>query len=206
VLNFSFPWSVNPSLDGWFSWPGKVSERGGKYMERTVGGVKIEVVQGDVTSQDDVDAVVNAANARLESGGGVAGAIHGAAGPGLVEEARPLGPIGPGEAVITGGHDLPNRYVIHALGPVYGQDRPEDELLANCYRNSLALAEEQEIGSIAFPAISTGIFGYPLEEAAEVALRAVIEKAERLQNVRLVRFVLFGEEELEVYKRALSEA
>lgn len=206
MLNFSFPWSVNPSLDGWFSWPGKVSERGGKYMERTVGGVKIEVVQGDVTSQDDVDAVVNAANARLESGGGVAGAIHGAAGPGLVEEARPLGPIGPGEAVITGGHDLPNRYVIHALGPVYGQDRPEDELLANCYRNSLALAEEQEIGSIAFPAISTGIFGYPLEEAAEVALRAVIEKAERLQNVRLVRFVLFGEEELEVYKRALSEA
>ena len=206
MLNFSFPWSVNPSLDGWFSWPGKVSERGGKYMERTVGGVKIEVVQGDVTSQDDVDAVVNAANARLESGGGVAGAIHGAAGPGLVEEARPLGPIGPGEAVITGGHDLPNRYVIHALGPVYGQDRPEDELLANCYRNSLALAEEQEIGSIAFPAISTGIFGYPLEEAAEVALRAVIEKAERLQNVRLVRFVLFGEEELEVYKRAFSEA
>jgi O-acetyl-ADP-ribose deacetylase (regulator of RNase III) len=206
VLNFSFPWSVNPSLDGWFSWPGKVSERGGKYMERTVGGVKIEVVQGDVTFLDDVDAVVNAAIAQLESGGGVAGAIHGAAGPGLVEEARPLGPIGPGEAVITGGHDLPNRYVIHALGPVYGQDRPEDELLANCYRNSLALAEEQEIGSIAFPAISTGIFGYPLEEAAEVALRAVIEKAERLQNVRLVRFVLFGEEELEVYKRALSEA
>ena len=174
-------------------------------MERTVGGVKIEVVQGDVTSQDDVDAVVNAANARLESGGGVAGAIHGAAGPGLVEEARPLGPIGPGEAVITGGHDLPNRYVIHALGPVYGQDRSEDELLANCYRNSLALAEEQEIGSIAFPAISTGIFGYPLEEAAEVALRAVIEEAESLQNVRLVRFVVFGEEELEVYERALSE-
>ena len=174
-------------------------------MERTVGGVKIEVVQGDVAFQDDVDAVVNAANAQLESGGGVAGAIHGAAGPGLVEEARPLGPIGPGEAVITGGHDLPNRYVIHTLGPVYGQDRPEDELLANCYRNSLALAEEQEIGSVAFPAISTGIFGYPLEEAAEVALRAVIEKAESLQNVRLVRFVLFGEEELEVYERALSE-
>lgn len=174
-------------------------------MERTVGGVKIEVVLGDIASQDDVDAVVNAANAQLERGGGVAGAIHEAAGSGLVEEARPLGPIGPGEAVITGGHDLPNRYVIHTLGPVYGQDRPEDELLANCYRNSLALAEEQEIGSVAFPAISTGIFGYPLEEAAEVALRAVIEEAESLQNVRLVRFVLFGEEELEVYERALSE-
>jgi len=205
LLNFSFPRFVNLSLDGWFSWPGEVPKRGGKNMERTVGGVKIEVVLGDVTSQDDVDALVNAANAQLESGGGVAGAIHRAAGPGLVEEARPLGPIGPGEAVITGGHDLPNRYVIHALGPVYGQDRPEDELLANCYRNSLALAEEQEIGSVAFPAISTGIFGYPLEEAAEVALRAVIEEAESLQNVRLVRFVLFGEEDLEVYERALSE-
>ena len=174
-------------------------------MERTVDGVKIEVVQGDITSQGDVSAIVNAANARLESGGGVAGAIHGAAGPGLAEEARPLGPIEPGEAVITGGHDLPNRYVIHALGPVYGQDRPEDELLANCYRNSLALAEEQGIESVAFPAISTGIFGYPLEEAAEVALRAVIEEAESLQNVRLVRFVLFGEEDLEVYERVLSE-
>lgn len=174
-------------------------------MERTVGGVKIEVIQGDITSQEDVDAIVNAANAQLESGGGVAGAIHGAAGPGLAEEARPLGPIEPGEAVITGGHDLPNRYVIHALGPVYGQDRPEDKLLANCYRNSLALAEEQGIESVAFPAISTGIFGYPLEEAAEVALRVVIKEAESLQNVRLVCFVLFGEEDLEVYERVLSE-
>ena len=174
-------------------------------MERTVGGVKIEVVQGDITSQDDVDAIVNAANARLESGGGVAGAVHGAAGPGLAEEARPLGPIEPGEAVITGGHGLPNRYVIHALGPVYGQDQPEDELLANCYRNALALAEERGIESVAFPAISTGIFGYPLEEAAEVALQVVIGEAESLQSVRLVRFVLFGKEDLEVYERALSQ-
>src|ERR671916_1868862 len=174
-------------------------------MDRTVGGVKIELVQGDITSQGDVDAVVNAANAQLESGGGVAGAIHAAAGPGLAVEVRPLGPIEPGEAIVTGGHGLPNRYVIHALGPVYGQDRPEDELLANCYRNALALAEERAIKSVAFPAISTGIFGYPLEEAAEVALRAVIEEAESLQNVRLVRFVLFGEEDLEVYERVLSE-
>jgi O-acetyl-ADP-ribose deacetylase (regulator of RNase III) len=173
-------------------------------MERTVGEVKIEVVQGDITSQDDVDAIVNAANARLESGGGVAGVIHGAAGPGLAEEARPLGPIEPGEVVITSGHNLPNRYIIHALGPVYGQDQPEDELLANCYRNSLVLAEEQGIESVAFPAISTGVFGYPLKEAAEVALRAVIERADSLQNVRLVRFVLFGEEDLEVYENTLS--
>lgn len=172
-------------------------------MERTVDGVKIEVVQGDITSQGDVDAIVNAANARLESGGGVAGAIYAAAGSGLAEEARPLGPIEPGEAVVTGGHGLPNRYVIHALGPVYGQDRPEDELLANCYRNTLALAEERGIESVAFPAISTGVFGYPIEEAAEVALRAVLERVESLRKVRLVRFVLFGEEDLEVYENAL---
>ncbi len=94
-------------------------------MKRTFGAVTIECVRGDITSQDDVDAVVNAANARLETGGGVAGAIHRAAGPGLAEEARPLGPIEPGEAVITGGHDLPNRHVVHALGPVYGRDHPE---------------------------------------------------------------------------------
>ncbi len=173
-------------------------------MERAVDGVTIEVVQGDITAQDDIDAIVNAANAQLESGGGVAGAIHQAAGSGLVEEARPLAPIEPGEAVITGGHDLPNRHVIHALGPVYGQDQPEAELLANCYRNSLALAEEHGIESVAFPALSTGVFGYPAEEAAEVALRTVIEEIEELQSVRLIRFVLFSEEDREVYERVLS--
>jgi O-acetyl-ADP-ribose deacetylase (regulator of RNase III) len=174
-------------------------------MRREVHGVTLECVRGDITAQDDVAAVVNAANAGLRSGGGVAGAIHRAAGPGLEEEARPLAPIGPGEAVITGGHDLPNRHVIHTLGPVYGQDHPEAELLANCYRNSLALAEENEIDSIAFPAISTGVFGYPVEEAAEVALRAVVEEAERLEHVRLIRFVLYGEKDLEVYEMILSE-
>ena len=174
-------------------------------MERTVDGVTIEVVQGDITSQGDVEAVVNAANAELESGGGVAGAIHQAAGPGLAEEARPMAPIQPGEAVVTGGHDLPNRYVIHTLGPVYGSDKPEAELLANCYRNSLELAEERGVDSVAFPALSTGAFGYPLEEATEVALRTVLESAKDLQNVRLIRFVLFGEEDREVYERVLSE-
>ncbi|MDP9480508.1 MAG: macro domain-containing protein [Actinomycetota bacterium] len=174
-------------------------------MRRAFGDLTVECVLGDITAQDDVEAVVNAANARLEPGGGVAGAIHRAAGPGLAREARPLGPIRPGEAVITGGHDLPNRYVIHALGPVYGQDRPEAELLANCYRNSLALAEEHAIGSVAFPAISTGIFGYPVEEAARVALGAVREEAQRLGRVRLVRLVLHSAADLEVYESALSE-
>ena len=173
-------------------------------MERVVDGVTIEVIQGDITSQGDVGAVVNAANAELESGGGVAGAIHQAAGPELAEEARPLAPISPGQAVTTGGHGLPNRYVIHTLGPVYGSDEPEAELLADCYRNSLELAEERGIDSVAFPALSTGAFGYPIEEATEVALRTVLESAEKLQSVRLIRFVLFGEEDLEVYERVLS--
>src|SRR5918993_574968 len=174
-------------------------------VRREFGAVTVECIQGDITSQDDVEAVVNAANARLEPGGGVAGAIHRAAGPELAEEAVPLGPIEPGEAVITGAHGLPNRYVVHTLGPVYGQDRPEAEILEGCYRNSLALAEENGIEAIAFPAISTGIFGYPVEEAAEVALGTVRDEAERLEPVPLTRFVLFGESDLEVHDRVLSE-
>jgi O-acetyl-ADP-ribose deacetylase (regulator of RNase III) len=173
-------------------------------VRRTFGPVTVECVLGDITSQDDVEAVVNAANARLEPGGGVAGAIHRAAGPGLAEEARPLGPIEPGEAVMTGAHGLPNRYIVHTLGPVYGQDHPEAELLAGCYRNSLALAEENGIESIAFPAISTGIFGYPIEEAAGVALGTIREEADGLQRVRLIRCVVFGERDLDVYERVLS--
>lgn len=174
-------------------------------MKRTFGAVTVECVRGDITSQDDVDAVVNAANAQLGPGGGVAGAIHRAAGPGLAEEARPLGPIEPGEAVITGAHGLPNRHVIHTLGPVYGQDRPEAELLAGCYRNSLALAEENGIESIAFPAVSTGIFGYPVAAAARVALGAVRDEADSLDIVRLVRFVLHSASDLETHEKVLSE-
>lgn len=172
-------------------------------MKRTARGVEVEVSRGDIAAQHDVTAVVNAANAQLIPGGGVAGAIHRAAGPGLAEECRPLAPINPGEAVITGGHDLPNRHVIHTLGPVHGQDRPEAELLAACYRNSLRLADEHGVDSIAFPAISTGIFGYPVEEAAEVALRTVLEEAEMLENVRRVWFVLYGERDFEVHERVL---
>jgi O-acetyl-ADP-ribose deacetylase len=174
-------------------------------VRRAVHGVTVECMQGNIAAQDDITAIVNAANTELRSGGGVAGAIHRAAGPELEREARSLAPIRPGEAVITGGHNLPNRYVIHTLGPVYGQDRPEAELLANCYHNSLALAEENGIDSIAFPAISTGVFGYPVEEAAEVALRTVVEEKERLERVRLIRFVLFGEQDYEVHEQALSE-
>lgn len=168
-------------------------------------GVKLQLKRGDIASQGDIEAVVNAANAQLRTGGGVAGAIHRAAGPGLAEETRPMAPIEPGEAVISGAHDLPNEYVIHCLGPVYGRDEPSDELLADCYRNALDLAEEHGIASVAFPSISTGAFGYPMDAAARVAFRTVMERAPGLGAVRLVRFVLWGEEALAVHEEALRE-
>lgn len=171
----------------------------------TVSDVTIECVQGDITSQPDMDAVVNAANAQLRPGGGVAGAIHSAAGEGLNEECRPKAPIEPGEAVITGGHDLPNEHVIHCLGPVYGRDKPEDKLLADCYRNALQLAEENELDSVAFPALSTGAFGYPMNDAARVALRTVMEEAQNLKTVKTIRFVLFGEQARDVHQNVLEE-
>ncbi len=174
-------------------------------MQREYLGVVLECVQGNIAHQPDVDAIVNAANAELRIGGGVAGAIHRAAGPGLEEECRPLAPIRPGEAVITGAHNLPNRHVIHCLGPVYGIDKPSNELLASCYRNALRLAEEHGLGSIAFPAISTGAFGYPVEAAARIALRTVLEEIPTLSNVKLIRFVLFSTTDLDVHSRILGE-
>ncbi len=178
---------------------------GGIPMERIVRGVKIECVQGDITRQKGFDAIVNAANAWLMPGGGVAGAIHRAAGPGLAEECKPLAPIKPGQAVITGGHNLPNRYVIHCLGPVYGVDQPSDELLADCYRNAFKLAEQHGITSIAFPAISTGIFGYPMEDAARVAFRTILELVSSLKSVKVIRFVLWDRKALETHERALDD-
>lgn len=168
------------------------------------GGVDIECVRGDITRQADVDAVVNAANAELRPGGGVAGAVHRAAGPELDAECRAQAPIEPGEAVITGGHGLPNRHVIHCLGPVYGRDTPSDRLLRACYCNALALADGHGLTSVAFPAISTGAFGYPMDEAARVALEAVRDTAPGLKSVARVRFVLSSERDLEIHRRALE--
>jgi len=173
-------------------------------LRRLFGKVWVECISGDITAQADVDAVVNAANAWLRPGGGVAGAIHRAAGPGLEEECRPLAPIKPGQAVLTGGHRLPNPHVIHCLGPVYGVDHPADRLLGDCYRNALRLADAHGLSSVAFPAISTGAFGYPPAEAAEVAVGAIAEVAPTLKTVRLVRLVLYGEELLELFRSALA--
>lgn len=173
-------------------------------MKKVFAGVTLECVQGNIAAQPEMNAIVNAANAQLQIGGGVAGAIHRAAGPGLEEECRPLAPIRPGEAVLTGGHRLPNRYVIHCLGPVYGRDKPEGDLLARCYSNALDLAEKHQIDSIAFPAISTGVFGYPIEAAAEVAFKTIKEKLPNLRSVKRIRFVLFAEKDLEIHEKALS--
>lgn len=173
-------------------------------MKKVINGVELEVARGDIARQNDIAAVVNAANAQLMMGGGVAGALHRGAGPGLEEECRPLAPIKPGEAVITGGHNLPNEYVIHCLGPVYGRDEPADQLLAACYRNALNLAENHKIASIAFPAISSGAFGYPIKEAARIALQAVRDQIPQLEYVKKIRFVLYSQADCEIYEQILA--
>jgi O-acetyl-ADP-ribose deacetylase (regulator of RNase III) len=174
-------------------------------MTHTEAGLTIELVKGNIVKQDDMEAVVNAANAQLRTGGGVAGAIHDAAGPGLTEETRPLAPIQPGEAVITGGHDLPNAHVIHVLGPVYGRDEPSDELLRAGYENALDRAEENGVASVAFPAISTGAFGFPMQAAARIAVKTILDRAPSLESVDRIRFVLFGNDAFEAHKTALAE-
>ncbi len=168
-------------------------------------GVRIECVTGDIAGQREIDAVVNAANAHLRIGGGVAGAIHRAGGPELDRECRPLAPIRPGEAVVTGAGQLPNRYVIHCLGPVYGVDKPEAELLAACYRNALQRGEEKEIRSIAFPAISTGAFGYPAADAAKVAFSTIKAEMSRLKSIQDIRFVLFSDRDRDLHLKVLRQ-
>jgi len=160
----------------------------------------IEARQGDITAQKDLEAVVNAANAQLMPGGGVAGAIHRAAGPELASACRKLAPIEPGQAVITGAFGLPNRWVIHTLGPRYGIDEPAAELLAETYRNIVRLCLENKIGSIGVPAISAGAFGYPLEDAARIAVRTVNETAPYDLKIR---FVLFDRATLKVFEHEI---
>jgi O-acetyl-ADP-ribose deacetylase len=169
------------------------------------GHLMVELVTGNIADQPDCDAIVNAANAELTIGGGVAGAIHRLGDPELRELTRPLAPISPGEAVITGAPNLPNQYVIHCLGPVYGKDKPEDELLSNCYKNALLRAEEKQIESLAFPSISTGAFGYPMKDAANIAFKTVKEQAAALKSVTYVRFVLYRATDYNLHWDVLKE-
>lgn len=161
---------------------------------------EITIIQGDITTLK-VDAIVNAANSSLLGGGGVDGAIHRAAGAGLLKECRALHGCNTGDAKITGGYNLPARFIIHTVGPVWqgGKDK-EAILLANCYHNSLQLAVDHHLQTIAFPAISTGIYGYPFDQASGIAIQTVTDFLKKPGTIREVIFVLFGKQDYETFK------
>ncbi len=175
-------------------------------MKVTINKSRLELVEGDITEQD-TEAVVNAANPSLLGGGGVDGAIHRAAGPELLEECRALGGCQTGDAKITKGYRLKAKHVIHTVGPVYHREGPERavELLASAYRRSLEVASDNDVRSVSFPSISTGAYGYPIDEAASIALRTAINYAESHTDIELVRFVLFGRRAYQVYEKSLQK-
>jgi O-acetyl-ADP-ribose deacetylase len=174
-------------------------------MEVKVGASTLELVEGDITRQD-TDAIVNAANTALRPGGGVDGAIHRAGGPAIEAACRQVGGCPTGEARITTGGNLMARHVIHTVGPVYRDGRHrEPELLASCYRESLKLASARGLKTVAFPSISTGVYGYPLADAARIALAAITDYLSQHQEIHLVRLVLFGSAAYQAYAEALEE-
>ena len=167
---------------------------------------RIEIVDGDITEQR-VDAIVNAANTTLLGGGGVDGAIHRAAGAELLAECRTLGGCATGQAKITQGYRLAAQWVIHTVGPVWhGGQHDEDDLLASCYRSSFALAEQHALRTIAFPCISTGVYGFPMDRAAHIAIRETSAHLRKSKTIAKVLLVCFGAQAHEVHSRALREA
>ncbi|MDE3058702.1 MAG: O-acetyl-ADP-ribose deacetylase [Bacteroidota bacterium] len=166
---------------------------------------RIEIIQGDITTLH-VDAIVNAANSSLLGGGGVDGAIHSAAGPQLLEECRTLHGCETGEAKITKGYNLPAAYVIHTVGPIWhGGNNNEDKLLARCYKNGLHLAEQHRVTSIAFPSISTGVYGFPVERASRIALLEMHEHLQHAQSVQKIIAVCFSPHDFGIYQTAVKE-
>jgi O-acetyl-ADP-ribose deacetylase len=171
---------------------------------RTINGVTLALIQGNIV-EAQVDAIVNAANSGLRGGGGVDGAIHRAGGPSIMEECRQIGGCSTGSAVITTGGKLPAKYVFHAVGPIYSGNRDDERLLTSAYQSCLNLAEQYQVKSIAFPSLSTGIYGYPLELAAVIALRTIIEHIRKPTNLQQVMMVLFGENAYKLHEQALNE-
>ena len=164
---------------------------------------KLEIRQGDIAKLD-VDAIVNAANTSLLGGGGVDGAIHRAAGPGLLEECRSIGGCPTGEARITKGYNLPARHVIHTVGPVFSGKPRDETLLRGCYRNSLVLAVENGVHSIAFPAISCGVYGYPIDQACTIAIDTTCEFLKVNHSIDKVVFILFSSDHLGIYEKLIK--
>lgn len=173
-------------------------------MQRMFDRLTLECIKSDITAQPDITVIVNAANRQLKGGGGVDGAINRAAGPELVSASRPLGPIEPGQAVITPAFGLPNDWVVHCVGPVYSVNKPVAEQLASCYRRAMTLADEAHAASIAFPAISAGVYGYPMDEASTIAANTVVGMAASMRTVNRVRFVLFSDDALRTFEAALE--
>jgi O-acetyl-ADP-ribose deacetylase (regulator of RNase III) len=174
-------------------------------MKATVYQSTLEVVQGDITQQD-TEAIGNAANSALAGGGGVDGAIHRAGGPSIMSDLRAKYKGCPtGSAVITSGGNLKAKFVIHAVGPRYSGSPKDPELLSSAYRRSLELCSTNKISSIAFPSISTGIYGYPVEDASRIALKTVMDYLKDHPEIKLVRFVLFDSKTFDIYKDALKE-
>jgi O-acetyl-ADP-ribose deacetylase (regulator of RNase III) len=168
--------------------------------------VSIKVIEGDITRLK-IDAIVNAANTTLMGGGGVDGAIHHAAGPGLLKECMALNGCKTGEAKITSGYNLPVKFIIHTVGPIWnGGSRGEKELLASCYRNSLRIAENTKLKSIAFPNISTGVYRFPRTLAAEIAIQEVRKFVKTCHEIEKIIFVAFDEENYALYKKLLKES
>ena len=174
-------------------------------MDIKIGNATLSIVEGDIT-REETDAIVNAANSGLRGGGGVDGAIHRAGGPAILEECRKIGHCPTGQAVITTGGNLKARHVIHTVGPVWsGGGRNEAGLLKSAYLESLKLASKKGLKSVSFPAISTGVYGYPLNEAARVALETATDYLEEHQEIELVRFVLFGKPMFDVFAEQLKK-